>query len=65
MMMIFWIALAAAGGLVVWRVLASQGGANLGSKMLGGSPEEVLKRRYARGEIDQPEFERRINELRR
>jgi putative membrane protein len=29
------------------------------------SPETILKRRYARGEIDQQEYERRLTELRK
>jgi uncharacterized membrane protein len=31
----------------------------------GESPETVLKRRYASGEIDQPEYERRLTDLRK
>jgi putative membrane protein len=29
------------------------------------SPEQILKRRYARGEIDKEEYDRRLNDLRR
>jgi putative membrane protein len=29
------------------------------------SPESILKRRYARGEIDRSEYERRLDDLRR
>jgi putative membrane protein len=29
------------------------------------SPEGILKRRYARGEIDREEYERRLSDLRR
>ncbi|HSP78407.1 MAG TPA: SHOCT domain-containing protein [Myxococcaceae bacterium] len=31
----------------------------------GDSPEEILKRRYARGEISREEYERRLSDLRR
>lgn len=30
-----------------------------------GSPELILKRRYARGEMDEQEYQRRLNELRK
>ena len=29
------------------------------------SPEAILKRRYARGELDEPEYERRLNHLKK
>ena len=29
------------------------------------SPETILKRRYARGEVDEQEYERRLNSLRK
>ena len=32
---------------------------------LGESPEEILKRRYARGEIDQETYKRTLDELRK
>jgi len=31
----------------------------------GESPEAILKRRYARGEIDREEYQRRLEDLRR
>lgn len=31
----------------------------------GGSPEKTLRRRYAAGEIDTDEYERRLEELRK
>jgi putative membrane protein len=30
-----------------------------------GSPEQILKRRYARGEMDHGEYDRRLDDLRR
>lgn len=55
---VFWIAVIAA---IVWVVSRSArtGGAN------EDSPETILKRRYARGEIDRQEYEQRLADLRK
>jgi len=58
-MWIFWI-LIIAGIFFVFQ--------NMAKGSSGGSPDketpmDILKKRYARGEIDEEEFERRRNEL--
>lgn len=66
-MMILWLI----GGillvaLVVW-VLRSMGPGGAGRPFGGTGPEgaeEILRRRYARGEIDEQEYHRRLEELR-
>lgn len=45
--------------LVVW--LARSGGPAAGDEL----PERIVKRRYARGEIDREEYLRRLEDLRR
>jgi putative membrane protein len=58
---------------LVWLAIIV-GAVWVGARFLGGtrtrtttdeSPETILKRRYARGEIDREEFERRLNDIRR
>lgn len=49
--------------LVVWAIARAAGGS--GSGRDGESPEAILKRRYARGELDEQEYERRLNNLRK
>lgn len=59
-MWIFWILVIAA---IAWVVVSA---VNTGGRNRSGaddSPLEILKRRYARGEIDEEEFTRRRNEL--
>ncbi len=46
--------------LLVW-VVARASGLGFGAH---DAPEEILKRRYARGEIDRDEFTRRLNDIR-
>ncbi len=59
-MWLFWILVIVA---LIWlfRVFAAPG--------RGGepreSPEQILKRRYAQGEIDKEEYERRLSDLRK
>ena len=56
-MWIFWIVLVV---LVIWIVQGSMGNNNSAS---GDSALEILKKRYAKGEIDKDEFERKRKEL--
>jgi putative membrane protein len=62
-MVLWWIA-----GIVVLIVLvrlvvgAAPGGF---SSRVDETPEQILKRRYARGEIDREEYQRRLEDLRR
>jgi putative membrane protein len=56
------------GGLVVWLLLRAVSGASSRSGPRGprpDDPEEVLRARFARGEIDAEEFEQRLAVLRR
>ena len=52
---------------VVWvavRVIGGGFGTGAGS-LRDDSPEAILKRRYARGEIDREEYDRRLTDVRR
>lgn len=55
-----WALLLLAGFVVLVAWLA-RGGAAAGAE----SPERIVKRRYARGEIDREEYLRRLEDLRR
>lgn len=60
-MWIFWILLIV---LIVWAVKAATGtGTGSNNSDSYESPLEILKKRYARGEIDEAEYERRRKEL--
>jgi putative membrane protein len=55
--LLFWLLLVAAAAAlirVVWR-----------RRPDAGTPEQILARRFARGEIDDEEYRRRMEELRR
>ena len=47
--------------LLVWGVSRATGGFPGGSE----TPEQILKRRYARGELDREEYQRRLDDVRR
>jgi putative membrane protein len=47
-----------------WLFKANQGPGTR-ARPPGESPEEIVKKRYARGEIDEEEYHRRLEELRR
>ena len=48
--------------LIVWVVGRAAGGP---PGRLEEPPEQILKRRYARGDIDRDEYQRRLDDLRR
>lgn len=69
-MAIFWIAIVVGIVLlVIWLVRQAQGGHVTGTPPSGmGSgksetPVDILKARYARGEIDKAEFEEKLKDL--
>jgi putative membrane protein len=55
--LVLW-ALLAAGGLLLWRALR-------GPEPAGDPPERLLAQRFARGEIDDDEYRRRLDVIRR
>ena len=60
-MSLFWLVLIV---VVVWVFVPGISGKGRGGD-LQDSPEQILKRRYAGGDIDQQEYEHRLSELRR
>jgi putative membrane protein len=61
--MLLWWALAVVVLVVVVRLVAGTGG---GFSFRGDdTPEQILKRRYAKGEIEREEYHRRLEDLRR
>jgi len=62
-MWLWWIVGLGALGLLVWAV-ARGAGPPLPPRG-EDSPETILKRRYARGEVDREEYERRLTDLRK
>lgn len=59
-MMILWMILIIALIVLVVRAIMNSGA---GQKQNHETPMEILKRRYAKGEIDKEEFEERKKEL--
>jgi len=57
--MVFWLAVLI---LLVWIVARAAGAS---SSRTDETPEQILKRRYARGEIERQEYERRLSDLRK
>jgi len=63
-MALWWlIGLAVVVGFAWW--IARMGGSSGAGSAGDASPETILKRRYARGEIDREEYERRLSDLRK
>lgn len=61
-MIVFWVAVV---GLLVWgiKALVVSGGAQTASQLPQESAADMLKRRYAAGEIDSAEFEQKRRDL--
>jgi putative membrane protein len=59
-MWIFWILLIVA---IVWGVKAAAGGGGNNPSQKRKSALDILKERYARGEIDQQEYEQKRKDL--
>jgi putative membrane protein len=61
---LWWILiLVALVALVVWIVRSMPGRSEPSTGRV--TPEEILRQRYARGEIDDDEYQKRLRELRR
>ena len=58
--MVFWLVLVL---VAVWMVVRATGSGR--TEQRGESSEELLRRRFAAGEIDAEEYERRLEVLRR
>ena len=58
-----WIVSLAVLIAIMWLLMKAAHGA--GPTVTEESPELILKRRYARGEIDTEEYQRRLTDLRR
>lgn len=61
-MVIWWVFGIAILVLLVWLIVRAVSGAPGRAE---DSPEQILKRRYARGELDREEYQRRLEDLRR
>jgi putative membrane protein len=62
-MWLFWLLIIVVV-VVLARWLMAQGGSSRPPAM-DESPEQILKRRYARGELNKEEYEQRLVELRK
>jgi putative membrane protein len=60
---LWWLVGVAVLLLLVWAVVRASGSS--GSGGTEESPETILKRRYARGDIDREEFDRRLTDIRK
>jgi len=59
-MMLFWVGILVLIGVLIWRLLE---GRDVSERSTEESALEILKRRYARGEIDGEEFEEKRRDL--
>ncbi|MDP2478995.1 MAG: SHOCT domain-containing protein [Candidatus Palauibacterales bacterium] len=61
--MLFWLALIVLVVVLVWRLMERGGRGDSRHEGARETPLEILKKRYARGEIDRDEFERMKRDL--
>lgn len=59
-MWIFWILLIVAGAILVSALLGRDRGKSRGSRP---NPVDILRERYARGEIERDEYEQKLKDL--
>lgn len=59
---LWWILIIVGIAAVIWAASSSSKRGNGGNA--GESPEKILKRRYANGEIDRETYERMLQDLR-
>ena len=59
-MMLFWIGILVLIGVLIWRLLERR---DVSERSTEESALEILKRRYARGEIDREEFEEKKRDV--
>jgi putative membrane protein len=57
---LFWVVVL---GLVMWGVIALLGGARTGGRQQAETPEEILDRRFAQGELDPEAYQRAREQL--
>lgn len=62
-MALWWLFGIALVVLLIWGIAQAAG--SPGARTREESPEAILKRRYARGEVDRDEYERRLTDLRK
>lgn len=63
-MIVFWLLLLVGGiALVRWLVLSAAGRDSRSREQPEKTAEDLLRERYARGEIERDEFTRRLDEL--
>ncbi|HEY5616522.1 MAG TPA: SHOCT domain-containing protein [Vicinamibacterales bacterium] len=62
-MWLWWIVGLGVLVLLVWAI--ARAAASPAPLQGGDSPEAILKRRYARGELDREEYDRRLSDLRK
>ncbi len=63
LMMIVFVVAVVVGVIFLARGMTTQGQAPRGPSPEGPSPKDILKRRYAAGEIDREEFQQRLRDL--
>lgn len=63
MMMFFWVVVLIAIVALAWSLVQRRGISGVSPG--GDRAEEVLRERYAKGEIDEATYQRMLNELRR
>ena len=62
-MVLWWVSGLAIVVVLIWAIARAAGGGS--SPRAEDSPEAILKRRYARGELDREEYQRRLEDLTR